>query len=164
MPQPDLKTKTIGEYTYEVWMLDPFDASDLLVDLLQTAAPALGALGSAVVSQKDGVAKVLEGVTSDDPSDNLSGEAIERAVLGVIGRLDKTMLRAIATKMMTVSRVQMPDGKKPELKNIFSEHFKGRTSEMLQWLTFAVRSQYGGFFESANQVIARVTELAGQGQ
>ncbi len=149
MTQYDGVTKVIGEHTYKVMMLDPFTASDLLVDLTEIFGPALGALGASVLKAKDSKAalkQLMDG--GGDPEDMKEmGDNLERALVGLIDRISKAKQRQIMSTMARTTSVLKGD-KWPGLEGIFVVHFQGKLKEMYLWLAFAIRTQFADFFSA----------------
>jgi hypothetical protein len=159
MSQVDYEVKEIDGYTYKVLMLDPLLATDLLTDLCQLLAPALGALGGVLVKERgDVLQKALDGFDADEKT-NID-VAFERAVLGFFGRLDKAKQREWIAMLTKVTMLVLPDGKEPMLSPIFLKHFQGRVFAMYKWLAFALKVQYRDFFSGTDLGIGQIVQKA----
>ena len=152
MTQQDFTARTIDGDTYRILMLDPMTAGDLLVDLIDIFGPSVSIVGSGILKAKDSkevVAQLLDGINSNesdatDAIGDLVGDNLERAITGLIERMDKAKLREIIRLMCSVTSVQKGE-KWPELATVFDIHFRGRIFTMYKWLAAAVRIQYGNF-------------------
>lgn len=137
MTQVDTHTTVIEGDTYEVYMLDPHTAMDLLVDLAKIAGPAItGLVGMAT---DKGLSSVLEADTSDP--------GVMEAVGGFFGKLDSALLRRLTDTMAKVTHV---NGK--PLPGIYAMHFRGRMGLLFRWLAFALKAQYADFLEGLRAV------------
>lgn len=159
MSQVDHEVREIDGYTYKVLMLDPLLATDLLTDLCQLLAPALGALGGVMVKEKgDILQKALDGFEADDKT-NID-TAFERAVLGFFGRLDKAKQREWIGMLAKVTMLVLPDGKEPMLGPVFTKHFQGRIFAMYKWMAFALKVQFRDFFSGTDLGIGQIVQKA----
>lgn len=137
MAQIDTQTTALDGTEYEVAPLDPLVANDILVDILKVVGPALGAM-----------------------DDGASDTMVEGSFRGLFERLDKAKLREIISILAKVTSVNLPGGESPQLPAIFTLHFRGKLGLMYRWLGFALRVQFGDFFDSAAPAIARLVDLA----
>jgi len=148
MSQMDGVTKTIGGETFKVMMLGPLEANDLLVDIGKTLGPALGALLAPLLGAKDTTAafrQLLDGIQDGDGGlAGLSG-GIERAVTGLIDRIEKDQLREIISIMEGVTTVKK-GSEWPALGAVSTILFRGKLKLMYQWLGFAIKVQFQDFF------------------
>lgn len=159
MSQVDFETKEIDGHTYKVYMMDPLLATDLLTDLCQLLAPALGALGGVLVKEKgDVLQKALDGFEESDKT-NID-VAFERAVLGFFGRLDKTKQREWIDMLAKVSVLITSEGKEPGLSTVLRKHFQGRVFAMYKWLAFALKVQFRDFFSGTDLGIGQIVQKA----
>lgn len=165
MAQTDGTIKTVGEDTYQIRMLDPQSAADLLMDLMDVFAPALANIGGDLLRQKDtgqllrqlkGALQQDEQAPAEDGGLDLLSEAasnladgLEKAIDNLVQRLDKAKLRQTIAMMRTVTAVRK-DGPKgeawPELDRVFDAHFRGRPKAMFAWLYAALAVQFQDFF------------------
>lgn len=153
MTQLDGESKTIDGETYKILMLDPLVASDLLVDIAKVFGPALGVVGASLLkaeNSKEALDQLLDGVKSEGndaeaATEELIGDSLEKALIGLIDRVEKSKLREIINIMTDVTSVQKGNDW-PKLASIFSVHFRGKIKAMYQWLAFAIRVQYRDFF------------------
>lgn len=153
MTQKNIAEKSIGDDTYRVLMLDPMTSGDLLVDLVSLLGPSLSIVGSGILKAKNSkevIKQLMDGLAKPDDGDSkaaigdLIGDNLERAIAGLIDRMEKPKLREIINLMKGVTSVKKGD-KWPELESIFDAHFRGRVFEMYKWVAMAVRVQYGNF-------------------
>ncbi len=166
MSQTDAKSRTIDGHTYKVMMLDPLVASDVLIDIGKVLAPALGAIGGFALGDKDAVAKLLDGedgAEGEKESESRLSPAFERAVIGLVDRLDKAKLREIVDLLAKVSFLVGSEGE-AQLRTVFPVHFRGRLKTMYRWLAFALEVQFADFFETIGPAIGRAARSAGLAQ
>lgn len=159
MSQLDAETKTIDGDTYKVLKLDPLTANDILLDLVQAAAPTLGALGGGLLSKKDSskvIQEFLDGVEGSGAEEKSA--VMERAITASLDRVSKQKFREIVTSLASVTSVQSGSDW-PELSKVFPIHFRGRIGAMYKWIGFALGVQYKDFFTSVPSVIARAGQL-----
>lgn len=118
MPQSQSKSRTIDGVCYEVHMLPPRTAMQLISRLGKIIGPALKAGGK--------------------ESDT------ENALLAAIGAaleiMDEQVLTLVSDKLAAVSHADgMP------LDKIFDVHFIGRMGAWVEWIAFALHTQLSGF-------------------
>ncbi len=162
MSQIDAESKTIAGHTYKVLPLDPYIASDMAWDVLNTLAPLMGAMGGKLVTQEgDALGKLMEGVKAEEKNsgEDYSG-AFERAILGFFNRFTKKTQREFIQTLLKVSYLS-EGGKEPRLDSIYAMHFRGRLMAQYQWLAFALRVQFGDFFSEFGPVINRFAQKLG---
>ena len=58
-------------------------------------------------------------------------------------------LQRLSDDFAKLTEVELPDGKRPMLSNIFDAHFVGRYDEMFEWLTHCIRINFSSFFSKA---------------
>ena len=58
-------------------------------------------------------------------------------------------LQQLSDDMAKLTEVELPDGKRPLLSNIYDLHFVGRYDEMFEWLTFCIKINFASFFAKA---------------
>jgi len=149
MSQQEPVTKNIGPDTYQVLMLDPWTASDLLLDLSSIFGPSLSIVGSGLLKSGDSKAafqQLLDGVGGAESGDVL-GENLEKAILSLLDRLSKEKQREIIGILSKVTSVQK-EAAWPTLESVFTVHFQGRIKAMYQWMAFALQVQFKDFFSS----------------
>lgn len=121
MPQTSSKTKEIGNNKYEVFMLPPRVSMSMMVDIGKVMGPALEGMQAG----------------SSDGDDQVLYMKIAGALMG---GLDKSVLNNVCDKLAGVTHVNgMP------LDKVFESHFMGKMGELLQWLIFALETQYADF-------------------
>lgn len=148
MSQLDSKTKQIGNHKFEVFKLDPLDAQDILIDLGQALAPALGktVAGAAKVADGSDVESLLD-VDIEDPK-------VSSAITAFFKGLDKAMLRDLILRLAKVTHC---DGAK--LGDTYRVVFRGDLPLMYEWLWFALGANFGNFFGWAGGAISGVTGI-----
>ena len=125
MSQLDAQSKTIDGFTYKVVPLDPFIASDMAWDVLNTLSPLIGAIGGKLVTEEgDGLGKLLEGISEvqEKEGSDYSG-AFERSILGFFQRFTKRTQRELIETLLKVSYLCQND-KEPRLDSIYVLHFR----------------------------------------
>lgn len=148
MTQIDTHSTVIEGDTYEVYMLDPDTAMDLLVELAKVAGPAItGLVGMAT---DKGLSSVLEADTSDP--------GVADAVAGFFGKLDAALLRRLTSTLAKMTHV---NGK--PLSGIYAMHFRGRLGLLFQWLGFALKAQYSDFSKGLRALGASGGDMATTG-
>jgi hypothetical protein len=58
--------------------------------------------------------------------------------------------------------VSLPNGKEPQLSQVFDMHFAGNYMAMIQWLWFSLEVNYSGFLDALNVEQGEATESARQ--
>ena len=160
----DAQEKTICGETFRVRMLDPLIAIELEVDILRLLGPAIGTVVASLLQAEDSSAalgQLMDGIKSTDGSlaaigdsmdedakkamGDLLGGGLERAIIGLVDRLDKAQLRQVIMLMQSVTEVKKGE-KWPELSSVATVLFRGKLKMLHQWLAFAIRTQYRDFF------------------
>lgn len=134
MSQMDCQETVIDGVTYSVYMLPPKAAMDMLVDIGKVVGPSLGTILDAA-SEKGGITHLLDMSVNSEFFSKAAGQLFER--------MDKAVLRSTIDQLVQVS---MADGVK--LDSIFEIHFRGKLGSMFQWLTFALKVQFGNFLSA----------------
>jgi hypothetical protein len=150
MPQTSNQSTTIDGVTYTVYMLDPLEANDLMIDIGHVIGPSLGAIVAALKGND------TESILDAEPDPELLKEAIS----GLFQRIEKRKMREIISMLARMTEVNI-DGKSPRLDSILAMHFQGRLGKLYEWLWFAMKVQLGDFFDSAKPAISRGVQLAG---
>jgi len=138
-----VQEREIGDYRFMVEPLNPFDAQDLVVDVLKTLAPAVGTV-------VEGGDNSLEGLLGADTSDLNLGKVVKDVIAG----LDKHDLRAITKKLMACTKVS--DGQKVASLNdaTMDRCFRGELLQQMQWLIFALEVQLRPLWDEAPALFA----------
>ena len=120
MPQNSSHKREIGGDNYEVFMLPPRVSMGMLVDLGKLFGPA------------------LESLKNDDGENS---ESVYLAVAGnLLSHIEKSTLNSVCDKLSEVTHVNgMP------LNKVFDSHFMGKMGALMQWLMFALETQYSDF-------------------
>ena len=128
--------------TYRIYMLDPFEASDIAADLIGIIAPAMAALAG---ESKTGADELKAMLTSE----SLDGRALERAATILFSKFDKHKQRELINAMAKVTNVQIGGGgKEAKLPEVFTLHFRGRMGALYKWLFAALKVNFASFFAS----------------
>ncbi len=114
--------RTIGSHTYEVIPLGATEGSAVLARVLKVAGP---------------VVEKLAGAEGDN-----TGPAAFAALATNVTPEDMLFFCNTFSRFTTVDI----GVKWPKLSDIFDEHFAGNYGELLQWLSFAVETNYASFF------------------
>ena len=130
MSQLESQTKKIGKHQFEVFKLDPLDAQDVLIDIGQVLAPALGKAANAV--EAIGGVEMLD-LDVDDPR-------ISSGIAALAQGITKAKMRELIDTMASVT---LCDGKK--LPSVMAAVFRGDLPLMYQWLWFALVVNFGNF-------------------
>ena len=155
-------SEDIGGFKYRFFYLDPLEAMDLLADLGQILAPAIGAIGGPLLQSENPLQKALGvEVQSEDGDTDSMNRAIGEAVNAFFSRVTKEKQRELINILAKKTMVVMPDGKEPRLLDVFQTHFTGRTKCIYQWVKFALGAQYGDFFTgSAGDTVQSIVQKA----
>lgn len=145
MSQLESQTKKIGKHRFEVFKLDPLDAQDVLIDIGQVLAPALGKAVGAVGTLNGGDS--LLDMEVDDPR-------VSTAVAALAQGVTKAKMRELID---TLAAVSLCDGKK--LPAVMAVVFRGDLPLMYQWLWFALVVNFGNFTDWLGSAIGGVTQL-----
>lgn len=130
MSQLDQQEKTIGGHKFTVFKLDPMTAQDVLIDIGQVLAPALGKAANAVGAI--GEDSLLD-LDVDDPR-------ISTGIAALAQGVTKQRMRELVN---TMAQVSLCDGKK--LPTVLDVVFRGDLPLMYQWLWFSLVVNYGNF-------------------
>ena len=145
MSQLDSQCKTISGHKFEVFKLGPFEAQDVLIDIGQVLAPALGKAAKAF----DAV-KTSESVLDLDVDDPRVSTGIAALVQGIT----KERMRQLINTMASVTHC---DG--TPLDRVLEVVFRGDLSLMYQWLWFALTVNFGNFIGWAADAMKGVSKL-----
>lgn len=129
------EAKQIGAYTYKVTQLDAIRGRRAAVRLGKVIAPALDA-------------------------DSISVDSIGKMLAKALGSLTEDDFDYFCDLLSAQTSVKGPGFKgEPQLADVFATHFADRYADMVQWLAFALKVQFGSFFGENGQLLER---LAGQ--
>jgi hypothetical protein len=151
MSQLESKTKTIDGHTFEVSMLDPFDAQDILVDIGQAIAPALGGVAA-------GAAKLVSSKAGSLLDVDISDPEIASAITGLFKGIEKAKLRQL---MLQLAEVTTYVGKQERVKltQVYKVLFRGDLALMYRWFWFALTANFENFTGWAGDAISAVTGI-----
>jgi len=146
MTQLQSQTKTIGDHRFEVFKLPPFEAQDVLIDIGQIIAPALG--------------KAAKAFTGDQQVDSLLDIDVENPHLAtgiaeLVRNITKPKMRELVHTMASVTHC---DG--TPLPKVMEITFRGDLPLMYQWLWFALEVNFGNFFPWLGTAIKDVSNQA----
>jgi len=144
MSQKTPEETTIGESTYEMFMLPPLESHGLLMDVVKMVGPALGETVGALFGGSASEEEILER--------EVTGDLLSGALGKLFQDLNKKTLEAVIASFRRVTHV---DGK--ELHKIFDHHFQGSLDEMYKWLAWGFQVQWG------KSLSALVNGAGGQG-
>lgn len=133
MTQYASESKEIQGHMFTVAKLPPLDAQDVMIDIGQALAPALGkaAAGAAQALKSDGES-ILD--------INISDPKIADAIGALIGGIGKAKMRELVNTMASVTKVDdLP------LTTQMSVIFRGNLPLMYQWLWFSLAANFGNF-------------------
>jgi len=150
MSQLEAQEKAIGGHTFRVFKLPPLDAQDVMIDIAQALAPALGA-GIGAAGALGTAASPLD-LDVDDPR-------ISSAVATLAQNISKAKMRELVNTMAGVSWC---DGKK--LPVVFEAVFRGDLPLLYQWLWFAMQVNFGNFTDWLGGAISGLAGLTKAGQ
>lgn len=143
MSQSATKTRVIDGTTYEVGMLNPDVALDLMGDVLRLLGPAVGPMLGA----------------GKDDSDARIAEVAGTALVALGSAADKALVRNIVATLMRVTVAQGVG--KLEDNGLRQLHFHGRVFTMLKVVAFAVEVNYADFFDGmANTLTSAAGRVA----
>lgn len=145
MSQLEAQSKQIEGRTFKVAKLPPLDAQDIMIDIGQALAPALGkaAAGAAQAFGGSGADSLLD-VDVEDPR-------ISSGIAALVQGISKAKMRELVNTMASVSWVDgMP---LPQQMPIV---FRGNLPLMYQWLWFALGVNFGNFIEWGRSAIGGV--------
>lgn len=145
MSQKEAQEKKIGDHTFTVFKLPPLDAQDVLIDIGQTLAPALGRAVNTVGSLGD--SESLLDIDVDDPK-------VSAGLTALMQGITKEKMRSLVNTMAEVSQC---DGKR--LTQVMPEVFRGDLPLMYQWLWFALVVNFGNFTDWLAGAIKGVSGL-----
>lgn len=74
-----------------------------------------------------------------------------------LANLKPADLQLLCDDFAKLTEVELENGKRPLLSNIFDSHFVGIYDEMFDWLTFCIKLNFQSFFAKA---LAKVAVLA----
>ena len=124
------ESREIDGLVYDVTQLGGIDARNVLLRLMKSLGPSLGALADSPLSA------VFEKL------------ALSEADLGYF-----------CEKFGSCSFVHLEDGKLPMLDKVFDDHFAGRTGAMVKWLVFAVEVNFSDFLDGAKARLGKLSKL-----
>jgi hypothetical protein len=132
MSQLSVETTTIDGHKYEMFPLPPSLSMDLLTDLVAAVSPVISPILSAVFKGKGGEAdkEVLDREVSPD--------MFSKAITNLNASNLKDVRKALVSNF---EKVTTRDGAK--LENVVERVYMGNIGEMLQWLAWGCKVQWG---------------------
>ncbi len=133
----EAQTKEIGGSTYIVDLLAPKPGMALLIDLLKVAGPAFAeALGT--------------GSAAGLLNAELGSEPMRAAVQALCVNVESAKVQSVIDRLANVTTI-LDAGK---LSSIYDIHFaRAGYLELMQWLAFAIKTQYADFFALSASVM-----------
>jgi len=145
MTQKDSQTRTIGGHRFEVFKLPPLDAQDVLIDLGQILAPAVGKAASAIGS-----------LDTENPLDlDVDDPRIATGIAALAQSITKAKMRELIDTMASVTHCNGTP-----LPNVLKEVFRGDLALMYQWLWFSLQVNFGNFTSWLGTAISGVSAKA----
>lgn len=142
------KCKVIGSHEYGVYQLGALKGRRVLARFAKLIAPAFGATVAA----------------SSKPGKVNQGEVLERMLSAFVEHLSDEDIEYFCNEFGPVSDVTLPNGKTPQLPDIFDAHFSNNYYEMIGWLIFCFEVNFSSFFEKVGSLMPGVTaEKLGSG-
>ena len=126
MSQQDAVKEIIGDKEYTMYPLGPTESMDLLTDVTAVIAPTILPMINAVFSGEKGL-----------------DTEIDASIFSNVGtQLNSRELKTVRKSMESAFRkVTMVDG--AILDGTFEAHFRGKIDELLKWLVWGMRVQWG---------------------
>lgn len=120
---------------YTVTTLRAYEALETALDVAKMVAPAFEGKDPTTVK-----------ITDLFKMDN---DALVAALARIVVGADKAVVRRVLDALARSTQVQAANGASAILEQIFDLHFAGAPEEMLQWAAFALRVNYGNFFDAS---------------
>ena len=134
----DSEKTTINSVGYQVTKL-PYKASKrVLLRLYKALGPALGQGLADALAGPSGLRSVLG---------TEIGPALGAAVRTLAETLAEDDFDFVVEALAEYTQISKSEGKWLPLKQEMEFHFAGNMPELFQWLAFALRVNYGGFFD-----------------
>jgi len=125
----------IGGYTYRVTQLGVTPGLEIMAELAKMLLPGMGGFASG------GIGSILKS--------DVGGEQFATAATKLAMAIDSAKVQKIVktlAKMTSIFGEGFGDAGAP-LDVHLEDHFAGRYGELVAWLAFALRVNYGNFFE-----------------
>ena len=154
MSQSSSEKTTIDGIGFEIFMMDPWIANDIVHAISKIVGPSLGELAGAVMGSKDKGAEAKKLLDK-----NLDPTFTARGVTELFRNMDSSTTKWI---MQELAKVTTVDGK-GKLDSTFSAVFQGRIGTMYAWLGWALKVQLQSVFGTLSTAIefyAQRTALA----
>lgn len=119
------KTVEIDGVTYEIQVLDAIKGFRLYVKLLNSAGGALADLGNLKTSSP--------------------GELAMRAMGAVLANVTPEFAEELRSTFAASCAVVLEGGKKPQVKDVFITHFRGRYAHMTKWILECAKANFADF-------------------
>ncbi len=150
MSQDSTATTTIDGVTYEMRMLDPWVANEILHALWKVVGPSLGEMIAAATAggiNKEAIAQIRED-SSSLLDRKMDSAMVGSAISGLFTRMDakqtRVIIEALADKATT-------DGK--HLPAVFTAVFSGKIGNMYAFASWGLGVQFANFFGSIRNAI-----------
>jgi len=119
------ETVEIDGEKYEIRLLDAIHGYRVYVKLLNAVGGALEGAGSLKGSSK--------------------GELALKTIGAALKNLSPELAEELRSTFAKTTCIVKPDGKKPELKDVFLTHFRGRYAHMSKWLFACIKANFADF-------------------
>jgi len=157
MSQEHSKSTTIDGLSFEMRMLDPWIANEILHALSKVVGPSIGDVVAA--ASAGGVSREsLEKLKTDSKSlldSKLDGKMIGSAISGLFMRMNASQSRMIIEYL---SDKTTHDGK--HLNGMFAAVFSGKIGTMYKFATWGLGVQFENFFGSISSAISWFVQKA----
>jgi hypothetical protein len=147
------ESTTINGNTYEVTQLPYTLGQRLLMRLIKTLGPAFADALAQAPDVDPGTDLMSVNITQLAP-------AIGAAVRAVTSQLSEADLDFAVATLAEYSKIKRPtDSMSVPLKGEMEFHYAGNYAELAQWLGFALKVNYGGFFRGQGSVADLLAKL-----
>jgi hypothetical protein len=159
MSQEAGKKRVIDGIEFEVFMLDPWVANEILHDLFHIFGPSIrdvfGAMDGDVKSLKEAAND-----TKDWAEQQINMGSLGSAIGGLFQRMDSNLTKSIMEKLAAVTMVK----DKGKLGDQFQLVFLGKLGTMYKWVAFALEVQLADFFGSIPAAMSWFSQRAALGR
>lgn len=132
------QSKQIGNHTYNVTTFGAVKGQEVLVKLINFAAPFANAFR--------GIAAAASGELGDERIEQLAGEALVDGVSKFAQAVTPEVFSWLCLQFANATQIEYEDGKAQPLSKVYEAHFSGEYLELLTWFAFVVQVNYASFF------------------
>ena len=157
MSQETTATTTIDGVTFEMRMLDPWVANEILHTLWAIVGPSLGEMIAAATAggiNKESIATIRDG-SSSLLDRKMDPAMVGSAISGLFTRMNAAQTRAIIEALADKTTT---DGK--HLPAVLSAVFSGKTGNMYAFASWGLGVQFSNFFGSIQNAISWCVQQA----